>query len=249
MNRLRLESHIGQNPTISRLGGIIAEHLKPYTELAAPFALLDFPNHPNVGDSAIWLGELNYFKAMMGSRPAFVCAKENFDADALKHTMPEGTLFLHGGGHFGDVWHELGYQLFRESILAQFPDRRIVQLPQTIHFSDSQVLERTAKAIEAHGKFILFVRDRRSFDIATASFRCPVHLAPDMAFCLGPLARPVKAEHPLLLLLRTDIESTRQNAGQELALPTGVIMADWLDEDPELYSKQKRRTLRTACCT
>ena len=222
-----------------RLRESIVERLKPYTG-AGPFALVDFPNHANVGDSAIWLGELAYFKAMLGSPPAYVCACDSLDADALRRAVPERPIFLHGGGNFGDIWpwhHE-----FRMSILAEFPDRRVVQLPQTIHFTNAHTLQKTAKAIEEHGSFVLCVRDRRSFDTATSSFACPVHLVPDMAFCIDGIARPVSPTHPLVLLLRTDSESARRGAAA-LMLPMGAIVADWLEEDPTLYSKQKRYSL------
>ena len=190
---------------------------------------------------AIWLGALAYFKAMCGSAPAYVSIWDIFDGDALRRAVPEGTIFVQGGGNFGDIYpvhHE-----FLQLILAAFPERRVVQLPQTIHFNDVSLIRQTAEAIKTHGKFVLFVRDRRSFEIATSAFACPVHLVPDMAFCLGSIPRPVTPEHPLLLLLREDTESTRQGASSALTLPKGAIMADWPEEDLTLYGKQKRHTL------
>lgn len=139
------------------------------------------------------------------------------------------------------MWPE--FQVFRESVLAQFPDRLIVQLPQTIHFSDARLLRQAAAAIETHGNFVLFVRDRRSFEIASSSFNCPVHLVPDMAFWIGAIPRPGAATRPLLFLLRTDKESVWHGTTSTVSLPTNSIVADWLEEDPVLYRNQKRATL------
>lgn len=205
MNRLRSEVDATHTSLIATLRNISADILSRYVDSSGPFALLDFPNHANVGDSAIWLGEIAYFQTVLGSAPAYVCNKRYFDGDALNEAVPNGTLFLHGGGNFGDLWP--GFQRFRERILARYPDRLVVQLPQTIHFSDSECLERTDRAIKAHGNFVLMVRDHRSFEIASSSFCCPVHLAPDSAFWIGALPRPVPATRPLLLLLREDRES------------------------------------------
>ena len=43
-------------------------------------------------------------------------------------------IFIHGGGNFGDLWPE--HQQFREMILQRYPDRPVIQLPQSIHFQD-----------------------------------------------------------------------------------------------------------------
>src|ERR1700680_802811 len=211
---------------VTRLRNAIEEQSKAYVVSASSYALLDFPNHPNVGDSAIWLGELAHLEAVLDSPPSFVCEYNNFSADDLRNVMPNGPIFLHGGGNFGDLWPH--HHAFRESILEQFPERRIIQLPQTIHFTNPDLIERTARIIKRHGNFVLFVRDTRSFDIARSSFDCPVHLAPDMAFCLGVLPRPAPATYKLLLLLRTDKESARQDPALPRNLPEGAIIADWL---------------------
>jgi exopolysaccharide biosynthesis predicted pyruvyltransferase EpsI len=44
---------------------------------------------------------------------------------------PDDPILLHGGGNFGDVWP--GFQRFREQVIRESPNRRIIQLPQTIH--------------------------------------------------------------------------------------------------------------------
>jgi exopolysaccharide biosynthesis predicted pyruvyltransferase EpsI len=240
---LRKPPHRPAQDIILRLQNRIRTELAPYTAGLNDFALLDFPNYSNVGDSAIWLGEIAYFKDTLNVRPSYICTIESFSADALRQAVPNGPIFLSGGGNFGDMWPVC--QAFREYVLAQFPDRLVVQLPQTIHFEDKAICARTAAAIKAHGKLILCVRDRPSLKIAKSSFDCPVHLVPDMAFCLGAQNKPVMPQNSILFLLRTDKESTRANpAIYDLGfpLPDSALVADWLDEEPGLYERLKAET-------
>jgi exopolysaccharide biosynthesis predicted pyruvyltransferase EpsI len=232
--------------TIARLQRVIHDALSGYMNGSA-LALLDFPNHSNVGDSAIWMGEIAYLRRHHGIRPAFVCTKDQVDWEAMEHAVPTGPIFVHGGGNFGDIWPQ--HQLFREAVLKRFPGRLVVQLPQSIHFSNSAEFRRAAKVIKSHGNFVLFVRDRRSYQTACDTFSCRVHLCPDMAFCLGPLQAPVPATHELLLLLRTDKERTRTAGGPAPSLPGNAVVADWIGEEPRLYQKIRLRTAATSVLT
>src|SRR3954469_10420364 len=106
---------------IAKLKGMIHDCLKDYVA-DEPVAILDFPDIRNCGDSAIWLGEMAYLRDRHGQRPAYVSRMRDFSPRALKRAVPEGPVFIHGGGNFGDVW--VGHQKFRESVLQQLPDRR-----------------------------------------------------------------------------------------------------------------------------
>jgi len=187
------------------------------------FALVDFPKHDNVGDSAIWLGEVAYLSARR-AKPNYVCTFGDFNAEELRRLVPEGPILIHGGGNFGDIWP--AHQAFRETLLAQFPDRQIIQLPQSIQFGSDEALKRTAAAIAKHGRFHLFVRDRRSYDIAHNAFDCPVELCPDSAIYLGPIARPVRPSSDLFCLMRMDRERTEASAA-DVAFPPEAVVGDW----------------------
>lgn len=213
--------------------------LAPLVPADGTLALLDFPDHPNVGDSAIWLGEIAYFKRWHRITPAYVCTVEKYIKADLDAAVPTGPIFLHGGGNFGDVWPK--HQLFREEIIKQYPNRAIIQLPQSIHFSDESAITRTASVINVHPNFTLLVRDRPSYDLAKKHFTCKVELCPDMAFCLGEQPQMKRASHPLLLLLRTDHE-TQTQAPDAAALPTGATVEDWLEEDTHIQRRLRKYT-------
>lgn len=196
-------------------------------------ALLDFPDIRNVGDSAIWVGEMAYLKRR-GVRPAYVCSIENYSpAELLKHS-PTGPLLLHGGGNFGDVWP--GHQRFRERVLADFPNREVVQLPQSIHFDSDEAVRKAAASIAAHGNFKLFVRDRESQEFARNRLDCDATLCPDMAFSIGSIEPIGSPTVPILAMLREDKEAS----GQHAELPMDIPIEDWIEESPNPVWKARR---------
>jgi pyruvyl transferase EpsO len=141
------------------------------------------------------------------------------------------TIFLQGGGNFGDIWAEQwpNFQAFREAVIERFPDKRIVQLPQSIYFGSSKAADRAARAIESHRNFTLLVRDQRSLEFARNKFQCHSELCPDMAFALGPTATPLSLRKNVLFLLRTDKERSSDDRLPE-QLPRGSVVDDWISE-------------------
>ncbi len=206
-----------------RLEEVLSRHIQPGT----PYALLDFPDHSNVGDSAIYAGEVRILTELGAAPPSYVCTFRSFDPARLAQACPEGPILFHGGGNFGDLWP--AHQEFREEILARYPDRKIVQLPQSLHFQDEANVARCARAIAAHKGFHLLVRDRRGEAFARERFDCPVELSPDSAFALGPLPRRGAPDLDVLLLLRTDLEARGDRP--RAPLPPGWAEDDWLGDD------------------
>lgn len=210
---------------ISRLNECFSEHLQ------GKFALLDFPNYSNVGDSAIWLGALTLFRSLAGADPAYVSAFHNLDDAALRAAVPEGPIFLIGGGSFGDIWNH--HQNFREGVIARFIDRPVIQLPQSIHYNDPARIAQTARIIAAHPNFTLLVRDVPSLELAQKHFDCPVHLCPDSALAIGA-TRGGAPSMDVLAMLRTD----KEGAGVA-EVPPGIPVDDWLDEDINAVRRAK----------
>lgn len=186
-------------------------------------SLLDFPDHTNVGDSAIWAGEARFLRCVLRRRASYVCTHKTYDADALKKCAPSGPILIHGGGNFGDVWPK--HQTFRLRVLRDFPDRPVIQLPQSIHYSNVEAAEETRHAISAHGRVHLLVRDQPSYDFAKSEFSCPVTLCPDAAFFLGPLRRTTSPQIGILKMMRTDHE----RASHEFASARHPV-EDWVKE-------------------
>jgi exopolysaccharide biosynthesis predicted pyruvyltransferase EpsI len=205
------------------LEALYREHVAP----GQPYALLDFPNHANVGDSAIWAGERALLDRVAGGPPRYVCEIGNFDREALEAACPEGPVFLHGGGNFGDIWP--AHQQFREHVLEILPERTVIQLPQSIKFFDEAAAGRMARLVQGRSRTHLYVRDERSLDFARSHFDCDVRLAPDSAFGLGTIPRHGTARWPIMALLRTDAEKVAME--DSAATSIGIPVVDWLEED------------------
>lgn len=203
---------------------------------AGPLALVDFPDHSNVGDSAIWLGEMAYLRARQ-RLPVYHSALGNHDDDEMRAVLGEGTILIHGGGNFGTLWPK--HEAFRLHLLRAHRGRPIVQMPESIHYADDAGIAEMATAIREHGNFTLLVRDARSLAFAEKHFDCRIALCPDAALMLGRQEKAAPRAR-VFALLRTDHERA---PGSNAALPEGVIADDWLDED-EGERKRIRMSLR-----
>ncbi len=193
-------------------------------------ALLDFPNNSNVGDSLIWLGEVEYLK-QRGIEPVYVCDIRNLDIEELRNALgDDGLILLSGGGNFGTLWPEV--QNFRLRILREFIGIPVVQLPQSLCFGDEAVAIETSKAIKAHGNFTLIVRDHVSHRFAASHFECKLFLCPDMAFFIGSIAGAEHAPFDRFILARTDHESAQKwfVDAPELRAGLKVRNSDWLEQ-------------------
>ena len=200
--------------------------------------ILDFPDIKNVGDSAIWLGEVAYLKKFHNVKPGYVSTINGYDPKALKRMHPEGDVFFHGGGNFGDIWY--GHQLFRDQVLKDFKGRRVIQFPQSIHFESAQKLEQAKRVIGEHGEFVLLVRDLVSERFAKKYFDCQVMLCPDMAFSIGAVSELASVQYPVLAMLREDKEVNSDLVGADS--PLGNIPSeDWITEDSKLVKRAKLR--------
>ncbi len=188
-------------------------------------ALAIFPNHWNIGDSAIWVGQLATLERL-GARAAYVCSAGTYDREALARALPEGPILLSGGGNLGDVYpDERG---LRAAILSDFPDREVVQLPQSVWFRSEARAEEMRRACGRHRRFTLLVRDPAALAAARDRLGLDARLVPDMAFGLPDL-RPRRdpPARDVLWLLRRDTE-TRDRALRTAAAhacPGGV--RDW----------------------
>lgn len=189
-------------------------------------ALVNFPNHGNPGDPAIWLGTRAALRRI-GVRVGYQCAWDTFSAAALRRAVPDGPVLLNGGGNFGDLYQ--GQQGLREHLLTTLRGRRLVQLPQSIHFRERDNLDRVRRLVAGHGDVTLMVREHRSQEIAAREFDADVHLAPDMAFGLGALPPLGTPRHDVLWLHRVPGDPEYVDHGGS---PDGVTssVVEWIHE-------------------
>jgi pyruvyl transferase EpsO len=226
--------------TQAQIDDVVSDLARGHTS----YALCDFPDHNNVGDSAIYLGELAYFRNGLKRYPSYICRADQCDYERLGSEYADSLIFIHGGGNFGDIWP--WHHDYRLALLERFRGRRIVQLPQSLKFNSPEGLARTAEAIKRHGNFVLLVRDDRSFELARSHFDCTVIRSPDMAFWMGPLRRIGEPKHDLLFLLRDDAEraptlGTLPGIGRH-----DVLVDDWHMDTKALRAVRKLVALGSA---
>jgi exopolysaccharide biosynthesis predicted pyruvyltransferase EpsI len=232
---------VSHRELIAALGRKIETSLEPLIPRGKPVALLDFPWHMNSGDSAIWLGELRFLRRNR-NRVVYLCDPWSYSPREAEKRMGDAMIVIHGGGNFGDLYLE--NQALRERVAADFPDRRIVQLPQTVWFSSNGASDRARQVLSRHPDLTLMVRDKRSLEFAGRELEMSPVLCPDMAFALGPLSRPRSPAKEVVWLARTDIESK----GPDVPSDSQVEVTDWMDyEQPEASPRVAiRRALQGA---
>ena len=150
---------------------------------------VNFPNHGNPGDPAIWLGTQRLL-ADLGVSVDYSSAWWNFDADNARRAVGDAPILLNGGGNFGDLY--AGQQGARKTVLRTMSGNRVIQMPQSIHFKDPARVEEMRGLIDAHGGFTMMTRERRSEAIARDEFGMEPILSPDHALALGAAPPPVE---------------------------------------------------------
>lgn len=221
------------------ISNILTPIIMPHSEW---IHLIDPPNHPNVGDCAILLGELDFFERVLPDSKVLFTDWTQSSAK-FRSIEDSSILLIHGGGNFGDIWPN--HHNFRLRILREFKHRKIVQLPQSIHFDSPTVLRETQDAIAAHPDFTILTRDQRSEAFAREHFECRVELCPDMAFAMNAISRS-PATNDVFCLLRGDKEVV---AGHDdivrtlRAMGLSVKADDWLD-DPRTSAKMRDQMFR-----
>lgn len=211
-----------QAPSSSQLRELLLASLDAHLDGARRVAILDFPDHGNVGDSAIWLGERQALDAL-GVEVVYACSCDTYDRGALVRRLGRtGVVLLHGGGNFGDLYPR--HQAFREHVLDDLTEHAVVQLPQTVWFDRPERLERTRAVVSRHGRFSMLVRDQASAELARAVAPGEVSICPDPATALSltPTRSPAA---DLLWLLRADKEAPARHG--RITDDPHAVWADW----------------------
>jgi pyruvyl transferase EpsO len=187
-----------QDETMTVLSGILVP--------GQSVALVDFPNHENSGDSLIFLGQLRYLERA-GVKVDYIADGSRYNPSDLRALVPDGPILIQGGGNFGDRWDYM--QALRERVIADFPERRIVQLPQGIDFGEGPKLVQAQKVLDAHPDLTLLIRDHAGVERTRKLFpKAKVLFCPDMAFGYGKVpSGDVSVD--AVVLRRNDSESVQ----------------------------------------
>ncbi|MCL1801416.1 MAG: polysaccharide pyruvyl transferase family protein [Promicromonosporaceae bacterium] len=188
------------------LPSIRAEALRILSEAlrgAKRVALLNFPNHGNPGDPAIWLGTERLLKEL-GVKIAYRASPWDTDFHALRQKVSNSPVLLQGGGNLGDLYR--WQQDIRERALKELPKNPIIQMPQSVNFLDPENAAKFAELCRAHGDFRLLVRENRSVTLAREQLGIEPLLSPDHAWAISAPRRRRSPSIKILWLGRRDAE-------------------------------------------
>ena len=190
----------------------------------------DYPMHLNVGDLLIYAGTEAFFKEYKINIRLRRCL-QTFDINEVKKNITKNTTIIcHGGGNLGDLYPLL--QKLREELVINFPNNRIILLPQTGYFSNQDEMKKSAAIFSAHKDCHLFARDLPTLELLK-NFSDKVILCPDMAHQLYgefPLKNKVESiEKNKLYFLRKDIEASQLEKNIESTLSASAVVKDWDD--------------------
>ena len=195
---------------------IVKECLTPLID--HDYIFIDLPYYNNIGDVLIWEGTERYLQSV-----PFKCLyKTSFNNFVHKDIDKKTVIVMQGGGNFGDVWHE--HQNFRKRIVAEYPDNKIIILPQTVFYQDVECMKNDANIFSKHKNLFICARDKHSFELFYKYFAAHIILLPDMAFFIDlPLKKQPTGR--ILYLRRNDKEFNAQQTS--LNIPGTCEMHDW----------------------
>lgn len=145
----------------------------------ADYIYVDVPLHLNIGDWFIALGAWELLKSI-----PYKC----IDRVDWKHLdtskINKGTIILlHGGGNFGDIWRSAVEG--RNELIQQFPNNKVIILPQTITYTDKSLLKKDAAFYSNYPNVHICARDEESYKLAKQYFvKNEISLLPDTAIGL-----------------------------------------------------------------
>lgn len=185
---------------------------------------LAFPDHGNVGDSAITLGMLAYLDAAsIGVRRI-----RSVGASPGAPGSLTGTALFQGGGNLGGLYPHV--DAYRQAALqAMTPDALAVHAPQSVTVVGSAGLD-ALRAVVSRPNTRLAVRDAASRDVVRPWV--DASLSPDSVHLLGRIQAEA-ATRPVVVLARTDDEA------DGAAMRGSAPRVDWLRE-PGLQSLATR---------
>lgn len=162
--------------------------------------LLDFPDHPNVGDSAIALGELAFYH-----REKIRVASIHTIGTKGRHLAASQSLSIHGGGNLGGIYeHHEAHRL--ETIRALDEKTPLIQLPQSAPYIQETSARAYREAADTHHHLRFAARDTETLE-SLRVLGLPTALTPDAFHAVGPLNGGTPGRDHIFLL-RKDIETT-----------------------------------------
>lgn len=171
-----------------------------------------------------------------------------YHEDAIKKYVKKGdVLLLNGGGSTGIEWFDA--ELLGRRIITAFPKNRVIILPQTIYYGDSdfgkQELENSIELYSRHPDLHICAREKTSYDIMRECYKMNnIYLVPDMVLYLEK-TDPRLDRAGVVLCLRHDPEGvlgeenhiTLKDTAAEL--DKSVTFTDTVISEANVYARRE----------
>lgn len=165
--------------------------------------LTDFPDHSNVGDSAIALGEIVYWRKR-GIRLNRIYSGPDLPRKVYQETTP---VAIHGGGNLGGLYPQM--EAHRNLLATALPaETLLIQLPQSVVFVGETSRDAFAIALGQRPNARVAARDAHSYEELSGATK-NLHLVPDAVHHLGKISSSAPTMD-YLVLARTDKEAAQQ---------------------------------------
>ncbi|EPB3089778.1 polysaccharide pyruvyl transferase family protein [Vibrio vulnificus] len=215
------------------------------------YAITPTPELSNLGDQAQVVAIYDWLKR---NYPEYTIIEVNKDevihcVESFKSEVRNDDLIvLHSGGNLGDrgLWSETS----RRVMISNFPNNKILSLPQTINFRNTdkgqKELAISKNIYNSHLHLTIVARDKESFRLANKYFdKCSTNKAPD--FVLSYNTQHLDLENQstngkVLFCLREDDESDISKEQREKMLQSSKLEYDVFDTTiPENINNDVRK--------
>jgi pyruvyl transferase EpsI len=215
------------------------------------YAITPTPALSNLGDQAQVVAIYKWLERNYPSHSIIEVNKDeviNCVADFKSKVQGDDLIVLHSGGNLGDrgIWSETS----RRKMIVNFPNNKILSLPQTINFRNTvtgQKELKTSKDIyNSHKHLTVVARDNESFKLANQYFdQCSTNKAPDFVLSyntdhLG--LEKTTTNGKVLFCLREDDESAISSEQRVGLLKNSALDYDVFDTTiPENIGNEQRK--------
>ena len=173
------------------------------------------PMHSNMGDHAQTLAVEQFFRNEFPEYYVIRYYRDKISLDLIKRIAlkinKDDLVFIHSSGDFGSKYHDTknSYCQKRKDIISALGENRIIHLPTTVYYEDTEqaeaILEQDKDFYKDKG-VVLMGRESVSADFLAQHFSCQTLFFPDFVFYLKPKIRK-NTKKGALFLLRSDHEA------------------------------------------
>lgn len=170
--------------------------------------LIGSPLYKNLGDVAINLSELSLINENFGNIDVIEIPYElsYIHISKFKSKIKDNLILIIGGGFMGTVW--INSEWFIRNIIINYPNNKIIIMPQTAYFDSKKELETSKKIYSSHKNLIICAREEQTYNLLKNMLNLNTILVPDSVLYLDSMYNETN-KSGILFCMRNDIEKIK----------------------------------------